>query len=268
MALASTTALSAESGDVLRRLGAQELLRRAGLHEPAEMAQAEAELSTSAEKVPDNNIGLVMGAGAKSNPLPGGGQEVSMDDVEKKLAQVGMPSDAISSAVDEAVASDAMKDPEEMSPAERATATARVADAVAADEKTATPGGHALHRDPWLAFASSLEETGVGSKCTTTCTRNRRTKMNKCETICEPHAVESARVNAVSQKPALKTAEVTKPLSLEKDSEGEDASVEKGEENESADSADTEQSDASEDKAEADDQSSGDEQSTLNEQTE
>lgn len=192
----------------LRRLGAQELLRRAGMKhgQPAEMAEMEAQLGAQAETADDVNA-QQMAAAAPPLAHSGGSEEVDMDDVEKKLAQVGLPSDAISAAVDEAVDSGSIQDPEEMKPAERAAVTAKVADAVARDQSEATPGGGSS-RDPWSAFANSLQETGVGSKCTTTCTRNRRTKMNKCETVCEPH---SGTPLAKVVVPPMRTADVTLP---------------------------------------------------------
>ena len=201
----------------LRRLGAQELLRRAGLQQPAEMAQAEAELGAQAENA--ETLSPVV-AETKAPPLGHSGtaeEEVSMDDVEKKLAQVGLPSDAISKAVDDAVDEGSIQDPEEMKPAERVAVAAEAADAVARDVTKSTPGGRAA-KDPWLAFADSLQETGVGSKCTTTCSRNRRTKVNRCETVCEPHAPNPS--SSAHVVPQARTAEVTPPKGVLKESDG------------------------------------------------
>lgn len=208
----SGAALAAEEDNMadLRRLGAQELLRRAGMeHEqPAEMAEMEAQLGAQAEASDDTTAHQMAAVAA---PLAhsgrgGGEEEVNMDDVEKKLAQVGLPSEAISAAVDEAVETGSIQDPEEMKPAERASVAAKAADAVARDQVESTPGGR-KSRDPWLAFAGSLQETGVGSKCTTTCTRNRRSKMNKCETVCEPH--EGLSLKARVKIPRMRTANVS-----------------------------------------------------------
>ena len=220
-ALSSSSAvLSAEVRDVadLRRIGAQELLRRAGgqQRQPAEVAEMEAQLGAQAETADDLDAQQMAAAaeplahGGGGGGGGGGGEEVDMDDVEKKLAQVGLPSEAISAAVDEGVESGSIQDPEEMKPAERAAVAAKVADAVARDQAESTPGGLAArHADPWLAFAGSLQETGVGSKCTTTCTRNRRTKMNKCETVCEPHGGAPSRAKVVL--PPTRAADVTPP---------------------------------------------------------
>ena len=54
--------------------------------------------------------------------------------------------------------------------------------------------------DPWAAFAGSLKGTGVGSKCTTTCTQHRRTRVNKCDTVCEPYATSGTYMDQINKK--------------------------------------------------------------------
>lgn len=43
-----------------------------------------------------------------------------------------------------------------------------------------------VKRSPWAAYIDSLEPTGVASKCTTTCRKDRKRKAQVCETLCEP----------------------------------------------------------------------------------
>ena len=51
-------------------------------------------------------------------------------------------------------------------------------------------------RDPWSAYIDSLEPTGVASKCTTTCRKNRKRKAQVCETFCEPILPVGTKANA------------------------------------------------------------------------
>ena len=43
-----------------------------------------------------------------------------------------------------------------------------------------------VKRSPWAAYIDSLEPTGVASKCTTTCRKDKKRKAQVCETLCEP----------------------------------------------------------------------------------
>ena len=56
----------------------------------------------------------------------------------------------------------------------------------------------ALSNNPWLDYASSLQETGIGSKCTTTCYKNKETKVDHCETKCDPIITE--KINQVNDR--------------------------------------------------------------------
>jgi hypothetical protein len=54
---------------------------------------------------------------------------------------------------------------------------------VASASNLRTPNQH------WVDYASSLQEDttrGQGTKCTTTCTKNRKTKIETCNTDCQP----------------------------------------------------------------------------------
>jgi hypothetical protein len=41
-------------------------------------------------------------------------------------------------------------------------------------------------KSPWAEYIGSLEPTGIGSKCSTTCRKSKKRKAQVCETICQP----------------------------------------------------------------------------------